>query len=330
MKALLLSAGLGTRMRPMTDRIPKPLLPVLNVPVIEYNINFLKKHGITDLCVNLHHCPEQIKEHLGDGGRWGVRIAYLFEKDILGTGGAIASMKDLTTERFIVMNADTIVDMDIEKMLDFHIARKALVTLGLIRAREGQEHAVVAASGDGRLIRMLGGTPFAALPPANAIFSGIHIIEPALFDYLPHGIYSSITSEIYQRLVCERSDIVGWFIDGLWYDIGTPDSFVTASFDLISRLPLSYPVPQLLKAQGLTTDQIVLLGKKSKIPAVPVYPPVVVGEGAKITGTKQVGPWLVVGDGVSIKSDGPVANAVYLPGAKGGSVIVTDRGRIHY
>jgi len=330
MKALILSAGFGTRLRPITDKVPKPLVPVLNVPVIEYNICFLKHYGITELYINLHHMPEKMKEHLGDGSRFGVKITYLFEKQILGTGGSIASMKEHAAERFIVMNADTIFDFDLEKMLDFHTSRKALVTLGLIRAKEGAEHAVVAAASDGRLIRMLDGSPFGTVPSANAIFSGIHIIEPGLFDYLPAGIFYSITSEVYQRLVRERADLLGFFLDGRWYDTGTPDSLIEASFDLLGHLPLSYPVPQLLKAHGLAADQLVLLGKKIKLPAVPVLPPVIIGDGAKLSEMPGIGPWLVVGAGATVKNGRAVQNAIYLPGAQGELVIRTERGQLYY
>ncbi len=330
MKALLLSAGFGTRLRPITDKVPKPLVPVLNVPVIEYNLCFLKHHGITDICINLHHMPEKIKDHLGDGSRFGVKITYLFEKRILGTGGGIAGMKEHAGGRFIVMNADTIFDFDLEKMLDFHSSKKALVTLGLIRAQEGQEHAVVAAAGDGRLIRMLDGSPFGAVPSANAIFSGIHIIEPGLFDYLPAGIFYSITGEVYQRLVRERADLLGYFIDGRWYDTGTPDALIDASFDLLGHLPLSYPVPQLMKAHGLNTEQLVLLGKKTNMPAVPVLPPVIIGDNAKLTGMPEVGPWLVVGTGATVKGGAAVTKAIYLPGAQGEQVFRTERGQLYY
>jgi NDP-sugar pyrophosphorylase family protein len=330
MKALILSAGFGTRLRPITDKLPKPLIPVLNVPVIEYNIHFLKHFGITDIYINLHHLPEKMKEHLGDGSRFGVKLSYLFEKEILGTGGSIAGMKEHSAERFLVMNADTIFDFDLEKMLDFHASKKALVTLGLIHAKEGAEHAVVAAAGDGRLIRMLDGSPFGARPSANAIFSGIHIIEPGLFDYLPAGIFYSITTEVYQRLVRERADILGYFIEGCWFDTGTPGSLIDCSFDLLSGLPLSYPVPQLLKAHGLTTDQLVLLGKKTKLPAVPVLPPVIIGDGAKLSGMNTVGPWLVVGDGAKVSGGTAVQNAIYLPGAQGDLVIRTERGQLYY
>jgi len=329
MKALLLAAGFGTRLRPITNKTPKALVPVLNVPVIEYGIAFLKHHGITEIFINLHHLSEKIRDHLGDGSQFGVSITYLFEKEILGTGGSIASMKPHVSERFLVMNADVICDFDLEAFIDRHVAAKALVTLGLVRASEGDKDAVVTLS-EGRIVRLLNGSPYDPLPAANAIFTGIHLIEPALFDYLPAGIFYSITSDVYQRLVCERTDIHGCFIEGRWYDAGTPETLVAASFDLLGNLPLSYPVPQLMKGYSLPADQLVILGKKAKVPAVPIRPPVIVGNQVKVIGVKTLGPWLVLGDGVSLSGGFALEREVYLPGANGKRRIETTAGVLYY
>ena len=115
MKALILSAGFGTRMSPLTDTTPKPLVPVLNRPVIEYNINFLKYFGIKEIFINLHYGKEKIQSTLGNGKKYGVKIKYLTENEILGTGGAIASMEEHVDSPFIVINSDTIFDFDLMK-----------------------------------------------------------------------------------------------------------------------------------------------------------------------------------------------------------------------
>ncbi len=330
MKALLLAAGFGTRLRPITEKTPKALVPVLNVPLIEYGISFLKHHGITEIFINLHHLPDRIREHLGDGERFGVKITYLFEKEILGTGGSIASMKSHVSERFLVMNSDVICDFDLEAFVDRHIAEGALVTLGLVEAKEGDPHAVVTVDADGRVIRLLEGTSQPSLPSANAVFTGIHLIEPRLFDYLPAGIFYSITSDVYQRLVHERSDIRGQFIGGRWHDAGTPETLVAASFDLLSNLTLSYPVTALQKSYGLSSDQLVLLGKRVKAPAVPINPPVAIGNNCKMTGVASLGPWLVVGDKSHLSPGAATERAIYLPGADGTHRIDTPRGALYY
>jgi len=133
MKAIILCAGRGERLRPLTDTIPKPMIPINNKPVLEYIINLLKKNGIKDIAINTSHLPEKIREYFGDGKKFGVKITYSFEPEMLGTSGALNNFRHFfnTNEPFLVFYGDNITNIDLKKMLEFHKQKNAIATLAL-------------------------------------------------------------------------------------------------------------------------------------------------------------------------------------------------------
>jgi mannose-1-phosphate guanylyltransferase len=333
MKALILAAGLGTRMAPITENIPKPLIPVLNRYVIEYNINFLKYYGVKEIFINLYHNGDKIIDALGNGKKYGVKIKYLKEKEILGTGGSIGTMRSYVSEPFIVLNSDTIFDFNLEEMIDSHQSSGAQVTLGVIHSDPRDSRAVVTVSESGRVTRMIDTAITEKVPEGNAIFTGLHIINPSLLEYIPENIFLSITSYVYRRMIEEKENINAVFINGKWWDMGTPDDYLKCTFELLKSLPLSYYDPfekYPLKPDGLSGEGVVVLGKNVKIPTVPLNPPLVLGDSADLETVKVAGPNLVVGDKVKLTEASEAANAVYLKGADGEKVLFGKNGKIFY
>jgi len=332
-KALILAAGLGTRMAPITESVPKPLIPVLNRYVIEYNINFLKHYGVKEIFINLYHNGDKISEALGNGKKYGVKIKYLKEKEILGTGGAIGTMRGYTNEPFIVLNSDTIFDFNLESMIDSHQSSGAQVTLGFIHSDPRDSRAVVTVDDGGQVTRMIDAAITETVPEGNAIFTGLHIINPSLLEYIPEKIFLSITSYVYKRMIEEKELINGVFIDGKWWDMGTPDEYLNCTFELLKSLPLSYFDPfekYSLKPDGLSGEGVVVLGKNVKIPTVPLNPPLILGNNSDLENVKVAGPNLVVGDKVKLKDSSESVNAVYLKGTDGEKVLLGKRGKIFY
>ncbi|MCK5808236.1 NDP-sugar synthase [bacterium] len=332
MKALILAAGFGTRLAPITDTLPKPLVPIINIPVIRYNIALLKSVGIKDIYINVHHGAEKIMDTLQDGQKFGVSITYLQEKEILGTGGAIGALKGLVDDTILVINADTIMDVDIESMIDQHQISKRVVTLGLLNASKHDARSVVACNRDGQIVRMIDAYTTENLPEGNAIFSGVHLIEPALLEYIPPNIYRSITTHIYTRIMQEGIEIGGYFFTGDWWDIGTPEAYLTCHYELIDRGFLSFfnPVQPDGDERVIDKSQLVIFDDKMKLPIVPLHPPLIVGESVKVKDVDSLGPYLVVGKGVTIPKESETARAVYLAQANGTKFLTAPNGIIYY
>ncbi len=332
MKGLILAAGFGTRMSPITDSLPKPLIPVLNIPVIEYNLHLLRHAGIKEIYINLHHHANLIEEHLGSGSRHGVRITYLREDEILGTGGAIGSLKGKVDETFVVINSDTIFNFPLEEMIDYHKLHNPMVTLGVVPASSDDPRSVVTVDNN-RVIRMLDKAFYSPLPEGNVIFTGLHIIEPRLLEYIPSGIFLSITDYVYSRMVEERQEIKAFKITGDWWDMGTPDDFFKCSFDLLDRMPLPHfdPFKQAHHhSNGELRENLVVMGKGAMIPAVPVNPPVILGDRVSLKRASRLGPNLIIGNNVKIDREIDFTNAIFLPNSDGERVIKTQTGTIYY
>lgn len=333
MKALILAAGLGTRMAPITETVPKPLIPVLNRYVIEYNINFLKYHGVKEIYINLYHNGDKIISALGNGKKYGVKIKYLKEKEILGTGGSIGTMRNYVDGPFIVVNSDTIFNFDLESMIDSHRSSEAMVTLGVVHSDPRDSRAVLTVDDSGRVIRMIDSSINETVPEGNAIFTGLHIIDPSLLEYIPDNIFLSITSYVYRRMIEGKEQINAVFIEGNWWDMGTPDDYLNCTFELLKTLPLKYFDPfekYTLKPDTLSGEGVVVLGKNVKIPTVPLNPPLVIGDGADLENVKEAGPNLVIGDKVKLTDISEAVNTVYLKGTDGKKVLFGNKGKIFY
>lgn len=333
MKALILSAGFGTRMSPLTDTTPKPLVPVLNRPVIEYNINFLKYFGIKEIFINLHYGKEKIQSTLGNGKKYGVKIKYLTENEILGTGGAIASMEEHVDSPFIVINSDTIFDFDLDEIINSHHRSGAKATLGVIPSSPKDQRAVLRVDENYRVVRMLDASYEKEIPEGNAIFTGLHVIDPSLLEYIPQNIFTSITNYVYKRMVEQKEKINALFIDGKWWDMGTPDDYLACTFDLLKSLPLTYFDPfekYALKPEIINSETLVVMGKNTKVPAIPLNPPLIIGDGADIERVSAAGPNLVLGEKVKLSKNSDISNTVYLNGADGSRFLAGRKGKIFY
>jgi len=333
MKALILAAGFGTRMAPITDTIPKPLIPVVNVPVIEYNINLLKHSGVKEIFINLHHNGEKISKTIGNGKKYGLKIRYLCEKEILGTGGAIGSLKGLVDEPFIVINSDTIFDFDFDEMINSHFCSGKKVTLGVIPSDPDDARAVLTVDGNNRIVRMLESSVYNAVPEGNSIFTGVHIIDPSVLEYIPEDVFVSITSYVYQRMVASGEDLNAYTINGKWWDMGTPDDYIDCNFELLKLLPFKYFNPYeryKLKPDIFDGNSLVVMGDNVKMDAIPLVPPLILGNGADLEHLEKAGPNLIVGDKVKLKEKDDMKNAIYFSNSDGSRVLYGKKGKIFY
>ena len=330
MKALILAAGFGSRMKPLTDNIPKPLNPIVNIPVIEYNIRFLKYYGVTEFFINLHYGGQKIKSYLGNGKKLGISITYLEEKEILGTAGAIGSLRDFIDETFVVVNSDTIFDFDFDEMLALHRSKNALTTLGFVASNPSDSRAVVTVKNN-RVVRLLNQSIDDSIHEGNAVFTGIHILEPEIFEYIPENIFVSITNDVYAPMVGRNESLFAFFISGDWWDMGTPNSFLKCNFDLLKKKNLSFfDMFEFYDLKENNDSKLLVVGENSKIPPVPINSPVVLGNDIKMENIEKCGPNLIVGNNVVLKKGALLENAIFFSGSKSENFIKAENGVIYY
>lgn len=232
MKGMILAAGLGTRMGPISDYIAKPAVPFLGVPMIEHSIGVLRSGGIEEIIINLHHKPETIKEILGDGSHLGVSISYSHEDPLLGSGGGIGKVRDFfEDEAFAVLNSDIILDIDISDVVEAHQKAESGATL-VLRPDPEERYGKVLVDETGR-VRKIEGHPkrLDFHGGKSYMFAGLHIIEPVWFDYTPErDVYESF-SDVYAPMMLDGHAVSSFVMDGRWIDIGSAKRFLEASLD---------------------------------------------------------------------------------------------------
>lgn len=236
MKAMILAAGYGERLWPLTCDRTKPALPVLGKPLVGYVAEYLARNGIEDVVVNLHHQPESVRRSLGDGSRFGVRLQYVHEPVILGTSGALDNARQLLTgDTFVVVNGKLITDLDLRTALATHRERKALATLILLRNPKHERFSIVETR-DG-LVSKFGGMPGPRSTDANAdpplMFTGIHILESRIFDYIPRGVFSHSVTDVYLPAMASGERIAAHVAAGMWYELSTLQRYLDISLALL-------------------------------------------------------------------------------------------------
>lgn len=236
MKAMILAAGLGTRLRPLTNDIPKPLLPVGGQALICHHLQRLKKSGITDVFINVHYLGDKIIEALGKGDRFGMKITYSKEPDLLGTGGGIKKIQSaLGAGPFLVLNADILVSLDLKKLVSFHQEKGGFATLVLREDAKVDTYGVIAVDGQDQVRDILGKVRRIAERKEECeirrlMFTGIHVMETEVLDYIPPGQFYSIIDAYIEMLRLDKK-IAGYLMDGYWNDIGVPDRYEKANRD---------------------------------------------------------------------------------------------------
>ncbi|MBP1684366.1 MAG: putative Nucleotidyl transferase [Deltaproteobacteria bacterium] len=224
MRAMILAAGKGTRLRPLTESVPKPLVDVAGRPMIAFALQLLRQAGIQDIIINLHHLGHQIRAALGDGTRYGVQISYSEENPILDTGGAIeAARAFLQEDTFVVANADLVTDLQLRDVIAFHRSRGALATLVLRPDPQAERRDDIGIDDTQRIRRFLSRAYGGPLPGTSEryMFASVHVFEPRVFDYMRPGVYS-ITRDVYPRLLAAGEPILGYVHHGYWRVLDTP------------------------------------------------------------------------------------------------------------
>jgi NDP-sugar pyrophosphorylase family protein len=235
MRAMILSAGYGTRLWPLTEDRTKPAIPILGKPLVGYVAEYLAGFDINEVVVNLHHRPDSVRFALGDGSRFGVHLHYIEEPQILGTSGAWDNARELLDgDTFVVVNGKIITDIDLHKALETHRGTQAIATLVLVPNKKRERFTIVETK-DGFLTR------FGSMPgpgpaePAPLMFTGIQILEPRIFDYTPHGVFSHSTTDVYPRAMGSGERIAAHVAEGEWYELSTLPRYLEISLKLLAK-----------------------------------------------------------------------------------------------
>ena len=238
MKAMILAAGFGTRLFPLTIDRTKPAIPFLGKPLVGYVAEYVAKFGFTDVVVNLHHQPESVEKALGDGGNYGVKIHYTLEEPkILGTAGALDNARHyLENETFLIVNGKIITDIDISAALETHRNSGALATMVLKPNPKRERFTIVET--EGNLITGFGDFPTfdsrLSTLDSPLMFTGIHILEPRVFNYIPRGVYSDIVPTFYRPAIARGEKIVAHITDANWFELSTIPRYLDISLAMLN------------------------------------------------------------------------------------------------
>jgi NDP-sugar pyrophosphorylase family protein len=225
MKAMVFAAGEGQRLRPITAKIPKALVPVAGRPMIDYPLLLLRHYGATEIIINLHHLGDQVESYLGDGAGIGLKICYSKEAALLDTGGGLLKAQPfLQDATFIVINTDVLIDLPLPEVLAFHRRHQAAATLVLRPDEHADRYGSMDIAADGRISRFLDTHAPGTNPSVQKLmFTGVQILEPVIFDYMPPAGTDkfSTTRDVYPKMLLASERLYGFQFDGFWQDLGT-------------------------------------------------------------------------------------------------------------
>ncbi len=239
MKAMILAAGVGSRLGHITAAIPKPMAPVGGKPVMEHIVNLLRLYDIRDIVANLHHLPEHIMDYFGQGSEHGVRMTYSVEKTLLGTAGGVKNNQWFLDETFLVISGDALTDINLAEFVSFHRAKKALATIALKEVADVEQFGVVITDAAARIKRFQE-KPKQQEALSNLVNTGIYIFEPEIFDLIPQGEFYDFGRNLFPLLVEKGAPFYGFPMAGYWCDIGTVETYEQACRDAAGGLVRIY------------------------------------------------------------------------------------------
>lgn len=231
MKALIIAGGKGTRIKDVSEEIPKALLPIKGKPIVEHQIELMKKHDISEFVFCVGYLAEKIKAYFGDGSKWGVEIKYIIEEIPLGTGGAIKNAYELVKDEdeVLVVFGDIMMDMDVGKMIDFHLKNNAIITFAVHKSDHPEDSSNVKLAPDGRILSV--GRPKHGHPITGITRTSIQVINKKIFSFIPSGKVS-LEDEILPLLLSRGEPVYGYYTDEFLKDIGTPKRYKEVGGDL--------------------------------------------------------------------------------------------------
>lgn len=302
MKALFLAGGMGTRLKPLTDDLPKPMVPIMNKPLLERNMANLKKYGIHDIVISTCYKSKYIQEYFGDGSKFGLAIEYVCEDIPLGTGGAIKKTGHLYDDTFLVFNADILCNMDYGNLIKFHKSQSAAVTIAVTRVDNPSAYGVIEYDENDYAVSFTE-KPKAEEIKSNYINAGVYVIEPEILREIPENRPVSVEREIFPALLKDGKKVAVYKGGSYWMDIGTPEKYLQTHEDIMTGNCQIAGVD--FKDQSIFKDGKSIIDTTAKI-----IGPVYIGNNVKIGAYTTIGPNAVIGDNTWIHTGGSVIDSV--------------------
>jgi mannose-1-phosphate guanylyltransferase/phosphomannomutase len=296
MKAVIMAGGFGTRLRPLTCNTPKPMVPLMNKPMMEHIVSLLRTHGITDLIGSLFYQPEIITGYFGDGRAFGVTMSYVRAEADYGTAGSVRNATHGMSERILVISGDVLTDFDLTAAIRFHESKGAKATIVLSHAKNPLQFGVVITAQDGKITRFLEKPSWGEVF-SDTINTGIYILEPSVLEMIPYREDYDFSKNLFPLLLRQDAGLYGYVADGYWRDIGNLNEYQDAHFDALNGAVK-------MKLPG-TKQGDVYAGEGTKLPAGSLH----------VTGTVVVGANCTIGEHVSLSNSVIGDNCVIGPGA---------------
>jgi mannose-1-phosphate guanylyltransferase/phosphomannomutase len=303
-RAMLLAAGAGTRLRPLTYETPKPMVPVVNRPVIHHVLDNLLKHGVEEVMVNLHSMPEQVRGYCGDGSRWSLKLSYSHEPKLMGTAGAIKKVEGFFKDGpFFVMSGDGLSDIDLTAMYAFHRKRGSVATMAIKKIDSRFEYGVTLTDGSQRI------KGFLEKPSWGDVFSskvntGIYLFEPEVLKLMPKGRPYDFGHELWPKLLKLKKPIYAYETDAYWCDVGNLPEYRRCQIDVLDR-KAKVNIPGVELRKGVWVQEGTIVDPKAKL-----IPPVVIGKGGRVAAGAVIGPYSVIGDRAQIGANAKLERCI--------------------
>ncbi len=306
MQALILAGGEGTRLRPLTSSVPKPVLPLANRPFISYMLDWLESHGIDDVVMSCGFLASEVRSVLGDSdGK--ARIRYVDEDTPLGTAGAVKHAEDLLDERFAVLNGDILADFDLSALRRFHEQRQAVATISLISVEDPSAYGLVRTAADGAIEAFVE-KPSPEQIDTNLVNAGAYVLEHEVLDRIEPGRMTSFEREVFPSLI--GAGLYGFPVQGYWLDIGTPDRYLEATRDILDG------TVRTVVGERLGQERVALGTGTAIADGARLEPPVLLGDRCTVGAGAVVGPHSVLGDDCSLGKGAVVERSVLLSGVE--------------
>lgn len=285
MQAIILAGGFGTRLRPLTEQLPKPMVSVANEPLLSHTLELLKQQGIRNVGITLGYLPQYIKDFFSDGKNMGMNVTYFEEDFPLGTAGSVKQAEKYLDETFAVISGDALTDIPISKIIAYHKEKGADVTIVAKKEVCPLEYGVVEIAQDGGILG------FSEKPQwenvtSDTVNTGIYILEKSVLANIPENSTFDFGKDLFPRLLTETAKMYGYITENYWSDLGTPDTYLQANFDFLDR-----------KNYSSVTGENLYVSEETEI-----IPPVLIGKNAVFKGKNIIGPYAVIGDGTLIEN----------------------------
>jgi NDP-sugar pyrophosphorylase family protein len=303
-QAVILAGGLGTRLRPLTLDRPKPVVPLLNVPFLSYQLGLLRAHGVRDVILSVSHRPEVIRATMGREPLGELQLRDVVEQDPLGTAGGVRNAADLVEGRVVVLNGDILTDLDLSAMLAAHEARGASASIYLTPVENPTAYGLVELAKDGRVRRFLEKPTWDEVT-TNTVNAGVYVLERELLELIPKGEPHSIEREFFPMLLERGVPFYGFVSAGYWLDIGTPAKYLQAQLDLLARRLRGHVEPA-----GRERPEGWIDPTSTIAPSAQLRGPVAIGAACHVEADAVVGPGVVLGAGCRIGAGAQVETAV--------------------